>query len=107
MKIRQGFISNSSSTSFVLITTREAIDEEFGKIKDANLKKIIRSELRPPKQVSLFGEKVLIYLDRISSEDFGCDCDIEDDSGEYHSRFFEFLERVGGRKDGFYNSEEH
>lgn len=69
MKIRQGFVSNSSSSSFVIAATLPAVKEALSRMKDDREIKIIESIMETD---TVFGTKAKIIkelrtLDGVSS----------------------------------------
>lgn len=74
MKIHTGFVSNSSSSSFVIVTTREkwnAAKKLFAENKGKNLAHVVIAELGMPEVTSIFGQNALVFAGTIFSEDFG------------------------------------
>ena len=58
MKIRTGFVSNSSSSSFVFITTKEAFDEVFAKITEPPIQQMINKVFT---FTDAFGKKLAMH----------------------------------------------
>ena len=76
MKTRNGFVSNSSSSSFVIITTPENWKKScaaFKKKVDNNIAEIIFAEYGEGKETTVDGKKLLVFQGVISSEEFGSD----------------------------------
>ncbi len=67
MKTRQGFVSNSSSSSFVLVTTKAGYTEALSKLSKshANIIKQVMSKVR-------FGKQDLISVAYHDYQDEGC-----------------------------------
>ena len=79
MKIRQGFVSNSSSSSFVLITTKE----NFEKVKATVKEKYYHIIDQLFEEDTLFGKPVLVHTSMNNQgydtrEDITCDIEDED-----------------------------
>jgi hypothetical protein len=77
MKTRSGFVSNSSSSSFVIITTKEKWDEacaELTKQVGKNMAHVLLSEYGEGEKAKVLGQ---------SSEEFGCNgiTDLEQEHG--------------------------
>lgn len=83
MKIRSGFVSNSSSSSFVCIAKPGVIQEAL-KNEDEVTQKVVKSYLNPRNayKITLDGNKYELYQMTISTEEFGCDCDLDEDDYE-------------------------
>ena len=76
MKTRSGFVSNSSSSSFVIITTPEKWDEankKFAKKHGDDVGEIVKSEFGRGKKANVLGQDALIFSGVISTEEFGSD----------------------------------
>ena len=63
MKIRDGFVSNSSSSSFLLIAKKDYFDECTNKTENADklIKKLKKSKFL--KEDTVFGEKAIVLQD--------------------------------------------
>jgi len=74
MKTRNGFVSNSSSSSFVIITTQEKWNEavkKFKKLAGEDITKIVVGEYGEPEKAKVLGQDALIFSGIICSEDYG------------------------------------
>ncbi len=96
MKIRSGFVSNSSSSSFVCIAKPGVIQEAL-KGEDKVTQKVVKSYLNPSNanKITLDGNKYELYQMTISTEEFGCDCDLdEDDYEKAYDKWCEFTQKL-------------
>ena len=89
MKIRQGFVSNSSSSSFLLIA-KDGLVKEALKGYSGDEKDYITSILGQRKKLNIFGKKVDVFLRTICSEEW---C-------ELYSEIFENKEGDGDGGEG-------
>ena len=74
MKTRNGFVSNSSSSSFVIVTTKDKWNEavkEFTKKVNKNIAKIVVSEYGQGEEAKVLGQNALVFTGIFSSEDYG------------------------------------
>ena len=91
MKLRSGFVSNSSSSSYVLITTQETYDKVMAQLSELE-QGAVKAEFRFSKK-KVFGEDKLVCMETISIEELGCEWDFlpesEDtyDSKEWHEAY--------------------
>lgn len=96
MKIRNGFVSNSSSSSFVCIAKPGVINKLL-KGEDNVTKKVVNhylNSLRADK-ITLDGNTYEMWQMTISTEEFGCDCDLKDDEYEQAwDKWMEFTEKL-------------
>lgn len=78
MKTRNGFVSNSSSSSFVIITTQEKWDAAVKKFTEQvgqNIAKIVMGEYGKPEKAKILGQKALVFSGIISSDEYGSNID--------------------------------
>ena len=110
MKIRQGYVSNSSSSSFVAVVTKKAFEAAMEKMEDPRYVKILRHITKKEKR---FGQELITLLeysdtggfsnifgdgDRLDPEDIGLtdkemgvsdveedpDADVPEDEDEFY-----------------------
>jgi hypothetical protein len=76
MKTRQGFVSNSSSSSFVLITTKEMLEEAKQSLTQFG-KDLVDSVIQEPSKAKIFGKNCLVFWGEYNSEEMGSDLECE------------------------------
>ncbi len=83
MKIRTGFVSNSSSSSFVCIA-KPGVIKKLLKDEDDTTKKVGSHYFNPNRanKITLDGNTYEMWQMTISTEEFGCDCDLGEDESE-------------------------
>jgi hypothetical protein len=94
MKIRQGFVSNSSSSSFVVITTKEDWDAAVAKLEPLG-KLMVEHCIHKPRKVKFLGRDLIAASQEISTEDFGWnipDKNDQDDGSEIMEQYDKFCE---------------
>jgi uncharacterized protein YaaW (UPF0174 family) len=111
MKIRNGFVSNSSSSSFVLIAKSDAFKEKFEKIKDEDKKLInliIEEDISTIDGINIYNfisDECDVY-ENISNE-FQEISKIKDDDKQYEAInlklniFYNFIEELKKDKKNF------
>lgn len=78
MKIRNGFVSNSSSSSFVVLTTKENIKEALDKLPK-KIKKFMKDTfICSPTHVEVDGKKYLLYSGTYYTDDWSSELNIEE-----------------------------
>ena len=96
MKIRNGFVSNSSSSSFVCIVKPGVIKTAL-KGEDELTIKVVNEYLKPDfsVKITLDGNKYELYSLTLSTEEFGCGCDLTDEeSEEAYDKWNDFTEKL-------------
>ena len=84
MKIRSGFVSNRSSSRFICIAKPGVVQKALEK-EDEVTKKVVAGYLNSKNadKITLDGNTYELYQMTISTEEFGCDCDLDDDEYEH------------------------
>lgn len=81
MKIRTGFVSNSSSSSYVIITTEKTLNKVLSKL--SKLEASAAEDIFQFEKKKVMGESKLVCTTHICTEDLGYDWDfIKDVNGE-------------------------
>lgn len=117
MKIRTGFVSNSSTSSFVAIVAKDNFDETFEGFEKREIN--LMMEAFKERETTLFGKEVYVFSGR--SDEEGCTeiMDLEDTLTEDfpekydHSEPWEFADdfydqvcnALKSNKDNFYSGE--
>lgn len=100
MKIRSGFVSNSSSSSFVCITKPGKVKEML-KNEDEITQKVVSSYLNSKncEKITLDGNKYEMWQFELSTEEFGYDCGLEDDEYETaYDKWNDFTQKLSKEK---------
>lgn len=84
MKTRQGFVSNSSTSSFVVICTEEVYKKALANRTEYG-KQLIENQLglRDGEKITLGDNQYLLWHGELSTEEFGCDVDLPEGVDEY------------------------
>ena len=101
MKIRNGFVSNSSSSSFVVLTTVENHNRAMDKLSDYT--KAVVNKIMYKKDKQLFGRDMMVggYLDTHGCsifDDISVDVNPEDDEDDSMSEAFDYYVSVLGEQ---------
>ena len=96
MKIRSGFVSNSSSSSFIIIANPGKV-KELLKQESKGLQSAAKNYLNRPENITLDGNKYELHQFVMCTEDFGCDC--EEDSETVYDKWNDFTTKLGNNKD--------
>lgn len=93
MKIRSGFVSNSSSSSFVVFATKEQIDEALSKV-DKKFKGMIKKTfVTGSKKIKFKDEIYLRNLGTFYSEDLYGEEDFDEEA--FMSESLDFFKNIG------------
>ena len=104
MKIRNGFVSNSSSSSFVVITTRENWNDIQKDLK-GEMKKFVDQEIAPEANLFAVNGIKMVDLSRVVHDSYvgKWDDDSQDGNGGYRTsggelfyKLTQIIEKSGG-----------
>jgi hypothetical protein len=102
MKIRNGFVSNSSTSSFVVVTTKKAWDDSVAKLSELG-KLVVKHEIGKPKAVHFLGKDLIALSTTISTEEFGCNIpnasELDPDGDQAYEEFGKFSAILRANKD--------
>jgi hypothetical protein len=101
MKVRSGFVSNSSSSSFVIIAKPGKIDKLIDKEDDVT-QTVARSFLdsKNAERIKLDGNEYDLYQFSFSTEEFGCDMNLADEDYEVaYDKWNDFEAKLTKQKD--------
>lgn len=97
MKLRNGFVSNSSSSSFICIAKLNTIENLINEEKDKITKKIVSRYLNSTncQRFILDNNRYEIWNLIISSEDLGLDCSLTDKQLEVaYNKWIDFTDKL-------------
>ena len=104
MKIRTGFVSNSSSSSFVIVASQQTIDKAMATLDDKGKELIQQYVIQRSDKTIINGGEVFVSHGEIQSEEFGCEI-YDFDGGDYEKpqedwdKFMEAVNANGGYAD--------
>ena len=63
MKVRNGFVSNSSSSSFILATTKENLDNVINSLTEEQVKlyDMMKNEIISREKIKAFGKELFVF----------------------------------------------
>ena len=99
MKIRSGFVSNSSSSSFVVVASKETVNNALKMLSPFGAAVVKTECIRKGKYVVINGMNTLISHGTNNTEDFGNEAigqlNIDDDADEFYDKAEEAQEQWG------------
>lgn len=109
MKMRSGFVSNSSSSSYIILTTKETYDKVLKKLSELE-REAVKAEFDFEKEKA-FGKDMIVCCREISTEDLGSEWEFipEDKDGNQDDNAFneayhgldKFVELINKEKDSY------
>lgn len=96
MKTRNGFVSNSSSSSFVVIAKPNVIEKMLKK-EDEITQKVCDEYLgkHNSEPITLDDKEYELYQFIVATEEFGCDCDLdEDEYDQAYDKWSDFINKL-------------